>query len=285
MHIQVTELHLPLAQRLGLTCILNSSNLLAHFLRRRCAIRQQFTIPIIMQGKPIKETQMLSREVADIYMLSGGFDDVMGFGWATANANIAVLLQEGGGGGTLGKAMSLHMASVLPSHSAHLICLDDQYDEDIYSSKRIPTINGASPVPRGPGLGYEVDESEIRRMAMQAGSTIPRHIGVLTMADGSKYYGPSYLSPDQLTGKQEGTVVGFDSALWLADGSDAFEETFARLHPEDQVAEEDTRMSAKGVGGLRIVVTPTNGPTGHGNNNQATTPPFAIMVANPKPRL
>ena len=128
----------------------------------------------------------------------------MGFAWAAANANIQVLLQEGGGGGTLGKAMALHMAAVLPTHSAHLICLDDQCtpahhstprrfffhwpgfpsahasvqqirsrllavgtadDEDIYSKNRIPVVEGASPVPRGPGLGYEVDESEIRRMS------------------------------------------------------------------------------------------------------------------------
>jgi len=118
-----------------------------------CAIRSQFTIPVVMQGRPIKETQMLSREVADIYMLSGDHDNVMGFGWAAANANVSVLLQEGGGGGTLGKAMALHMASVLPTHTAHLICLDDQYDEDIYSANRIPVIGGSSPVPRGPGLG------------------------------------------------------------------------------------------------------------------------------------
>ena len=77
----------------------------------------------------------------------------MGFGWAAANANISVLLQEGGGGGTLGKAMALHMAAVLPTHSAHLICLDDQYDESIYKARRIPVIGGSSPVPHGPGLG------------------------------------------------------------------------------------------------------------------------------------
>ena len=59
-------------------------------------------------------------------MLSGDHDNIMGFGWAAANANIQVLLQEGGGGGTLGKAMALHMAAVMPTHSAHLICLDDQ---------------------------------------------------------------------------------------------------------------------------------------------------------------
>lgn len=87
--------------------------------------------------------------------LSGDHDDIMGFGWAAANANIAVLLQEGGGGGTLGKAMALHIAAVLPTHSAHLICLDDQYDESIYKAQRIPVVSGSSPVPRGPGLGCE----------------------------------------------------------------------------------------------------------------------------------
>ena len=60
---------------------------------------------------------------------------------------------RGGGGGTLGKAMALHMAAVLPTHSAHLICLDDQYDESIYKAKRIPVVGGSSPVPRGHGLG------------------------------------------------------------------------------------------------------------------------------------
>ena len=32
-------------------------------------------------------------------------------------------------------------------------------------------------------------------MAGQSGSSIPRHIGVLKMSDGSTWYGPSYLSP------------------------------------------------------------------------------------------
>ena len=58
--------------------------------------------------------------------------------FAAADMNVQVLLQEGGGGGTLGKAMSLHLASVLPTHSAHIIALDDQYDEDIYQANQAP---------------------------------------------------------------------------------------------------------------------------------------------------
>ena len=59
-------------------------------------------------------------------MIGGDVDNVMGWGFAAADADVHVLLQEGGGGATLGMAMSLHRASVLPTHSAHLICLDDQ---------------------------------------------------------------------------------------------------------------------------------------------------------------
>ena len=44
---------------------------------------------------------------------------------------------------------------------------------------------------------------------------IPRHIGVLRMPTGASYYGPSYISPDQITGKEEGTSFGFTSELWL----------------------------------------------------------------------
>ena len=52
--------------------------------------------------------------------------DIMGMGWACASTNTTVILQEAGGGGMLGKAMGLHMAAVMPTHSAHMICLEDQ---------------------------------------------------------------------------------------------------------------------------------------------------------------
>eukprot|EP01043_Picozoa_sp_COSAG02_P072071 COSAG02_NODE_13432_length_1396_cov_1.024672_1_plen_106_part_10 len=106
-------------------------------------------------------------------------------------------------------------------------------------------------------------------MAGQSGSSIPRHIGVLKMPDGSTWYGPSYLSPDQVTGKQEGMVFGFSSEVWMDDGTKDFAETYDRLNPPvEKWAQEESRGSAEavsGVGGKRLFVTPTNGPTGHGN--------------------
>ena len=53
------------------------------------------------------------------------------------------------------------------------------------------------------------------RRSGQTPMRIPRHIGVLRMPSGASYYGPSYISPDQITGKEEGTSFGFTSELWL----------------------------------------------------------------------
>jgi hypothetical protein len=38
-------------------------------------------------------------------------------------------LSEIGGGGTLGKALALHLACVLPTCTGPMICLDDQYED------------------------------------------------------------------------------------------------------------------------------------------------------------
>ena len=39
-------------------------------------------------------------------------------------------------------------------------------DEPMYTSGRISVVNGASPVPEGPGLGIAVDEAELRCATM-----------------------------------------------------------------------------------------------------------------------
>ena len=69
------------------------------------------------------------------------------------------------------------------------------------------------------------------------------------------------------------------------DGTDTFEETYARVWPAawpESEAEEAAADSTKGVGGSRIVVKPTNGPTGHGNNDGIANPRYVIAVAAPR---
>lgn len=66
----------------------------------------------------------------------------------------------------------------LPTHTAHSISLDDQYEEDA-TTQTVPVIEGSSPVPKGPGLGFEVDEDAVSRLAAQELVERPKHVGIL----------------------------------------------------------------------------------------------------------
>ena len=194
-------------------------------------LREQTRLPIIMHGTPLGSVQEIIHGVADIYMIGGSIGDTIATGFACGKANIQTILQFESG--TLGKAMALHIAAVLPTHTAHSINLDDQYEED-YTTERIPVIEGSSPVPEGPGLGYEVDEDALARIAGNKPTEPPKHVGVLHMPGGHTFYGRSYVSPTRVTGREEGTIRGLMSEIWEDDGS----AEFARIH--DRVQREGT---------------------------------------------
>ena len=194
-----------------------------------CRLREQTRLPIIMHGTPLGSVQEIIRGVADIYMIGGSIGDTIATGFACGKANIQTILQFESG--TIGKAMALHMAAVLPTHTAHSINLDDQYEED-YTTERIPVIEGASPVPEGPGLGYEVDEDALARIAANKPIEIPKHVGVLHMPGGNTLYGRSYVSPTRVTGREEGTIRGIKSEIWEDDGSTEFAGIYDRGQKE-----------------------------------------------------
>ena len=192
-------------------------------------LRRQSNIPIIMHGTPLGGIQEIMLGMADLYMIGGSIGDTMAIGTAMAKANVQTILQFEGG--TLGKAMAMHMAAVLPTHTAHSINLDDQYEEDI-TTEQIPVVEGCSPVPQGPGLGFEVDEEALARLAAKKLVEPPRHVGVLHMPGGHTYYGRSYVNPSALLGREEGAVRGFHSELWEDDGSAEFERVYERAQQE-----------------------------------------------------
>ena len=192
-------------------------------------LREQTRLPIIMHGTPLGSVQEIIHGVADIYMIGGSIGDTVATGFACGKSNIQTILQFESG--TLGKAMALHLAAVLPTHTAHSINLDDQYEED-YTTERIPVIEGSSPVPEGPGLGYEVDEDALARIAANKPIEPPKHVGVLNMPGGHTFYGPSYVSPTRVTGREEGTIRGIRSKIWEDDGSADFARTYERVQRE-----------------------------------------------------
>ena len=188
-------------------------------------LRQQSRIPIVLHVPQLGGLQEVLHGTADIYMIGGSVGDTLARGMAYSKANIQTIMQHGAG--TLSKALALHMAAVLPSASGHSIHLDDQYEEDI-TTERIPVVEGFSPVPEGPGMGYEVDEQALARVSAQKIVEKPRHVGVLHLAGGHTFYGRSYIAPEG----EEGVVRGFTSELWEDDGSEEFERVFERVQKE-----------------------------------------------------
>ena len=129
-----------------------------------CRLREQSHLPLIFHVSaahaPLPE---VTAGVADTYLFSGvSVGDTLMSGFACARANTQMLLQLTGG--TLTKALALHMAAVLPTATGHSIHLDDQYEDDV-TRDRIEVTAGFSRVPEGPGLGVEVDEDSLAQLA------------------------------------------------------------------------------------------------------------------------
>ena len=193
-------------------------------------LREQTSIPIVMHVPVLGGIHEVLHRAADIFMIGSGGGGLAS-GVAYSRLNVQTIMQAEAG--TLGKALALHTAAVLPTATGHSINLDDQYEED-YTTRRIPVIEGFSPVPEGPGLGFEVDEDELARLAANKPSERPRCIGILHMPGGHTFYGPGRLAPYG----EEGTVRGFRSELWEEDGTSEFERIFERVAKEGRIPAE-----------------------------------------------
>ncbi|MBI2501666.1 MAG: hypothetical protein HYW07_00330 [Candidatus Latescibacteria bacterium] len=192
-------------------------------------LRQRTSLPLIMHVPRLGGGPEIMHGCADLYMIGeGGMGKALRLGFACAETNASTVIQMTGG--TLCKAMALHLGAVLPNLS-HSINLDDQYDEDV-TGGRIEVAEGSSPVPEKPGLGVEVKEEILARLAAVAPTVLPRHLGVLYLPGGRKFYAPSIPSVSRLTGFAEGNLQGVRSEVWNDDGSTQFSSTFERVQRE-----------------------------------------------------
>jgi galactonate dehydratase len=192
-------------------------------------LRARTRLPMIMHVPPLGGIQEVMQGVADIYMTGGAIGRTLISGFAYGRANVQTLIQQSGN--TLMKALTLHIAAVLPTASAHTITLDDQYDEDITTAK-IPVVGGFSPVPEAPGLGVEVDEEALARAAARQHIPKPEFIGVLHLPGGVKAYSWGNPSVEAVTGKEEGAIPGIAYDYWEDDGSNEYKRIRERLQRE-----------------------------------------------------
>ncbi len=199
-------------------------------------LRQSTTIPIVHGGQPVLGgMQEIMHGVADIYMLGGPIGHILPQGIACGLANIQTSPQLTGG--TLMKAMTLHLAAVLPTATGHSINLDDQYEEDI-TTERIPVVEGFSNVPEGPGLGFEVDEDMLAKVAANDFLVPRRTVGILHMPNGHKIYTTRHPRTQSLTGREEGVIRGIRFEKWEDDGTPEFEEAYETMKHEAEARGE-----------------------------------------------
>jgi len=191
-------------------------------------LRENTSLPIIMHVPQLGGVQEIILGASDVYMLGGLIGHTLKAGFAYGAANIPVLMQITGG--TLTKALAMHLSAVLPTATMHSVNIDDQYEDDV-TVERIPVVNGASPVPEGPGLGVEVNEDALAELAAREPTPVPKHVAVLHLADGHDIFYPSLedVNVEKMTGREEGAIRGLELELWDDDGSDEFIKIYERV--------------------------------------------------------
>lgn len=194
-------------------------------------LRSRTTIPIVHGGSAkLTGLQEAAYGMADAYMIGGPIGETLSKGWAYSKMNLQTIMQFCGG--TLAKAMALHMSCVLPTATGHNVNLDDQCDVDI-TTKRIEVIEGSSPVPEGPGLGFEVDEEALTRFRNNIPRTPADFVGIVRMPGGRTLYSLGQPHITQITGVEEGVTRGLDFRRWFDDGTPEWAATYARVETEN----------------------------------------------------
>lgn len=200
-------------------------------------LRAKTHLPLIMHNPQLGGMHEVIHGCADIYMVGGGIGNLLQSGFAYGKANVQVLIQQSGT--TLMRALSLHEAAVLPTATAHLMNLVDQFDEDITTGE-IPVTGGFCRVPETPGLGVDLDEDKLKAAAEAAHLEQVEHIGIIHLPDGKRLF---TLDNSQksvggskgfatITGIEEGDLKGMRFEAWADDGSEDYKKASARLEAE-----------------------------------------------------
>ena len=200
-------------------------------------LRAKTHLPLIMHNPQLGGMHEVIHGCADIYMVGGGIGNLLQSGFAYGKANVQVLIQQSGT--TLMRALSLHEAAVLPTATAHLMNLVDQFDEDITTGE-IPVTGGFCRVPETPGLGVDLDEDKLKAAAEAAHLEQMEHIGIIHLPDGKRLF---TLDNSQksvggskgfatITGIEEGDLKGMRFEAWADDGSEDYKKASARLVTE-----------------------------------------------------
>ena len=122
-------------------------------------------------------------------------------------------------GGTLTKALAMHLAAVIPACTMHTVNLDDQYEDDI-TTERIPVVAGTSPSRMGRGWGSKWTRTPWPAWRYTPPPRCPATSPCCAWRTATP--SPSSLTTvnvQAMTGREEGTIRGLRLELWDDDGS------------------------------------------------------------------
>jgi galactonate dehydratase len=197
-------------------------------------LRAKTFLPLLMHVPQLGGGPEMLHGCADLYMIGEhGIEVSLRRGFTCAEIGVSTVIQLSGG--TLCKAMAMHLGAVIPNVS-HSINLDDQYEEDV-TGGRLEVSEGCTPVPEAPGLGVEVDERLLERLAATEPTVLPRHLCVLTLPGGRRVLTPSMPNVARLTGFPEGNIRGIRLEVWNDDGTEDFARMYERVQREEAVWE------------------------------------------------
>ena len=197
-------------------------------------LRAKTFLPLLMHVPQLGGGPEMVQGCADLYMIGeGGIEVSLRRGFTCADLGVSTVIQLTGG--TLCKALAMHLGAVVPQVS-HSVNLDDQYDEDV-TGRRLEVDEGSTPIPEQPGLGVEVDEKLLKQLADAPPTALPRYLCVLHLPQGRRVYTPSMPNVSRLTGFPEGNIRDLHLEVWNDDDSDRFAQSFARVQQEGAIWE------------------------------------------------
>ncbi|MEW6755327.1 MAG: enolase C-terminal domain-like protein [Candidatus Latescibacterota bacterium] len=186
-------------------------------------LRARTFLPVLMHVPQLGGGPEILHGCADLYMIGEhGIEVSLRRAFTCADAGVGCVIQLTGG--TLCKALAMHLGAVVPQLS-HSVNLDDQYAEDV-TGGRLEISEGSTPVPERPGLGVEVDEASLQRLAAIPPTVLPRYLTVLHLPGGRRIYTPSMPSVSRLVGFPEGNIRGINLHVWEDDGTPGFAQRY-----------------------------------------------------------
>lgn len=199
-------------------------------------IRSATDVPIAHHLNYESPFESIGAGTADRYLLTDGATGMQSGAATLGTAGKPMWHQLVGTGITA--VWGLHLAATLETELLPGINCHEVFDESLLA-EHISVSDGSVPVPDGPGLGYEVDESAVDRLAVDMSVAVPdpERLLVVKYPDGRTYY---FATGRQLRGyAQSGELPYFEHGVETRvvpdDGSEWWRETRDRAESEPVV--------------------------------------------------